>query len=571
MSTPNSAKTAWARTLVLGRIMLGLAVLGVFHTAKTVSDAQQAYVPYREREFNRSEAPQVIPGVRNEIGHALDVRRENRRRAEESVASFQVASRSLERAMPIAAASLLLLILGTVFEIRGRRMKRRATHIPADIELPDQDAQPVQSAADLELPDQEAQSLKSAAELASRKGICDCCGQEFVEDTRVRPHISESWDSILERHFDRGVCPRCYNDYGILRGLSRPATPTEIADRAATARAVQMQREEQEARARAQVADAERAIEAEATSKMADAEAASPATGGLDTRGIHVRKRRRTALYLGVGVASVAVAVAIVVASSGPSSAQCARLSACAVSGQCSASGGKCVAAGDADCAGSDGCRSDGRCSAVRGQCVATTEAQCQASESCKSAGRCWIGSDGQCFDRDFQCKQPPYSLCEAEGLCVFVDGKCTATTETCRASRACRERGLCTAPVDRCVSTSTSDCAASSECRSRGACVLGASGRCEVPPLTDADCRAQSTAGRTKAIGGYCCGPEESPCLCDEDYIKSHRGECIYGDMKLMPKCGSTAPRKYGGTATPYCCYQNHDCLPDEGKRVPR
>ena len=49
-------------------------------------------------------------------------------------------------------------------------------------------------------------------------GLCYCCGQTFAEPTRVHPEVGQTWRGALERHTGRGVCPRCYNTYGVLHG-----------------------------------------------------------------------------------------------------------------------------------------------------------------------------------------------------------------------------------------------------------------------------------------------------------------------------------------------------------------
>jgi hypothetical protein len=48
---------------------------------------------------------------------------------------------------------------------------------------------------------------------AVEEGVCDCCGQRFVERTRVRP-ANKSWTGVLARYQTAGVCPACANKYG---------------------------------------------------------------------------------------------------------------------------------------------------------------------------------------------------------------------------------------------------------------------------------------------------------------------------------------------------------------------
>jgi len=49
-------------------------------------------------------------------------------------------------------------------------------------------------------------------------GICSCCGQRFVESTRVRPSAGRKWTGLLAQHANEGVCPRCHKEYGIEKG-----------------------------------------------------------------------------------------------------------------------------------------------------------------------------------------------------------------------------------------------------------------------------------------------------------------------------------------------------------------
>jgi len=52
-----------------------------------------------------------------------------------------------------------------------------------------------------------------ARQRATEDGVCDCCGQRFVERTRVRPN-GKRWTGVLARHEANGVCPACANQYG---------------------------------------------------------------------------------------------------------------------------------------------------------------------------------------------------------------------------------------------------------------------------------------------------------------------------------------------------------------------
>lgn len=59
------------------------------------------------------------------------------------------------------------------------------------------------------------------AQASSASGVCDCCGRLFVERTRRRRSAGKTWTSVLEQHQGSGVCPSCYNQYGVVAGLER--------------------------------------------------------------------------------------------------------------------------------------------------------------------------------------------------------------------------------------------------------------------------------------------------------------------------------------------------------------
>ncbi len=54
------------------------------------------------------------------------------------------------------------------------------------------------------------------------EGECRCCGQLFLERTRVMPGAGVWWTGVLGRHAQVGVCPRCHNEYGVIRGFEEP-------------------------------------------------------------------------------------------------------------------------------------------------------------------------------------------------------------------------------------------------------------------------------------------------------------------------------------------------------------
>jgi len=67
---------------------------------------------------------------------------------------------------------------------------------------------------------------KTASTTYSR-GVCECCGQWFAEETRRYPLKSQIWTHILEQHMPDGVCPACYNTYAILNGMDRERNSNE--------------------------------------------------------------------------------------------------------------------------------------------------------------------------------------------------------------------------------------------------------------------------------------------------------------------------------------------------------
>ena len=48
---------------------------------------------------------------------------------------------------------------------------------------------------------------------SAEEGVCDCCGQRFVERTRVKP-LAKQWVGVLARYATAGVYPACANKHG---------------------------------------------------------------------------------------------------------------------------------------------------------------------------------------------------------------------------------------------------------------------------------------------------------------------------------------------------------------------
>jgi len=53
-----------------------------------------------------------------------------------------------------------------------------------------------------------------ARQRAADDGVCECCGQRFVERTRVTKPTNKTWTGVLARYANVGVCPACANKHG---------------------------------------------------------------------------------------------------------------------------------------------------------------------------------------------------------------------------------------------------------------------------------------------------------------------------------------------------------------------
>lgn len=57
------------------------------------------------------------------------------------------------------------------------------------------------------------ETLEFQRQRADEEGVCDCCGQRFVERTRVHKPAGKEWTGVLARYTAVGVCPGCANRY----------------------------------------------------------------------------------------------------------------------------------------------------------------------------------------------------------------------------------------------------------------------------------------------------------------------------------------------------------------------
>lgn len=229
---------------------------------------------------------------------------------------------------------------------------------------------------------------------------------------------------------------------------------------------------------------------------------------------------------LGAGVVGVVVTLSLGAWADGagepPSRASIDRrcTKACALEGRCSWTDGRCMAVSDADCERGGACRFSGLCTAREGRCLATTQG-CQASTVCDAEGRC-TAQDGVCQRTGARdCAQS--SMCHEGGRCGFAGGQCVATADACRASRGCRDAGLCSPhpqrPEQGCVAASVADCKASQVCMEQGLCRLNAAaGHCIAAAE---DCRASEGCrkyGRCSARGGVCVVATDADCAVTRD-----------------------------------------------------
>lgn len=104
--------------------------------------------------------------------------------------------------------------------------------------------------------------------LPTPDGECACCGQYFIEKFRRKHVAGHRWTGLLERYADSGVCPLCYNTYGVERELAVEWTEEEwkthrqaeqAAAEAARIAKREQQREAEAERARRQAEQRERA------------------------------------------------------------------------------------------------------------------------------------------------------------------------------------------------------------------------------------------------------------------------------------------------------------------------
>lgn len=70
---------------------------------------------------------------------------------------------------------------------------------------------------------------RSSSNASASVDVCGCCGQSFHEQTRVRCGVGKAWTGVLERFAKLGVCPRCYNEYGLVRAFEREWSTGEWA------------------------------------------------------------------------------------------------------------------------------------------------------------------------------------------------------------------------------------------------------------------------------------------------------------------------------------------------------
>lgn len=133
------------------------------------------------------------------------------------------------------------------------------------------------------------------------------------------------------------------------------------------------------------------------------------------------------------------------------------------------------------ECRGTYACEGEGRCTPSRGWCIADTDADCRRSAMCIEQSACWARG-GRCVAAEDAGLSPAQAEtfsetctgygCSHDGLCAWVDDRCTVTDVTCRASHACRENGRCWAlSATECGARSLADCREAPGCEEDGAC----------------------------------------------------------------------------------------------------
>ena len=153
-------------------------------------------------------------------------------------------------------------------------------------------------------------------------------------------------------------------------------------------------------------------------------------------------------------------------------------------------------------------CIHEGRCSgnSIQGNCRAASDNDCSGlSEVCKELGLC-TAQLGKCVATlDVHCARSRH--CREEGHCHAKQGRCVAARDAdCSAAvHPCKVWGRCKASNGRCVAGSTADCQKSKWCQlsgrcslKSGACVAGGDGDCSLS-------RACLEHGRCQAVQGRC------------------------------------------------------------------
>lgn len=153
-------------------------------------------------------------------------------------------------------------------------------------------------------------------------------------------------------------------------------------------------------------------------------------------------------------------------------------------------------------------CDREGRCHFVGGRCVALTAEDC--AKPCSDYGMCHLIS-GSCVAMT-QADCDNAGVCQDHGACSPLLGRCVhSVLQGCDKRRGtfqiepCSEKGACTEVDGMCVAQSDQTCARSKACRWIGACRADA-GQCRA--LTDADCSESVTCKRQRkcvAVEGYC------------------------------------------------------------------
>ncbi|MBI2375337.1 MAG: hypothetical protein HYV07_15180 [Deltaproteobacteria bacterium] len=172
------------------------------------------------------------------------------------------------------------------------------------------------------------------------------------------------------------------------------------------------------------------------------------------------------------------------------------------------------------ECRGTVACQTFGRCSHDGTRCVAHSDDDCRASKRCREDGLC--GRDRRTMS------------------CVLDDDACARTS-------GCRENGLCGARGERCAPRVSADCEKSAACRREGQCFGSEDGlRCDVHGVSNQDacgraevCRTEGRCAASVDEGtrSWVCAPD-GPGACQRSEGCRISGACTFQPGGRVASC---------------------------------